>query len=262
MRGTSPELFHVQVNHRRLRCAAWRRDGAWRRDRPVLVFLHEGLGCIEMWRDFPARLAASLDLDAFAWDRLGYGGSDPLERSRTPAYLHEEAHEWMPAVLEAAGIEDAVLVGHSDGGSIALLYAARHRVSACITMAAHAFVEAHTLAGIAEARRRFANTDLRQRLARRHGGKTDTVFHAWVDTWQSPEFRDWNIEADLAGVRAPTLVLQGEDDEYGTPDQVHRIAAACGGPTMTHLLPDCAHVPHREAPEATIAAIAEFLSAH
>ncbi|MCS4503586.1 2-succinyl-6-hydroxy-2,4-cyclohexadiene-1-carboxylate synthase [wastewater metagenome] len=260
--AATPEYFHLDVLGHRLRAAAWRRDGRWQPGRPVLVFLHEGLGCIEFWRDFPARLGQTLGLDAFAWDRLGYGGSDPLDYTRTPAYLHHEAHDWMPAALDAAGLSDVILVSHSDGGSVALLYAARHPVRACVTMAAHAFVEPHTLAGIAAAERAFAETDLPAKLARYHGDKTETIFRAWTQTWQAPDFRDWNIEADLAGIHAPTLVMQGADDEYGTSEQVRRIAAACSGPAEQALLPGCGHTPYREAPETVIAEIEAFLNRH
>jgi pimeloyl-ACP methyl ester carboxylesterase len=228
---------------------------------PPLVFLHEGLGCIAMWKDFPAALCARVGREGVVYDRWGYGRSEPLDRPRTPRYLHEEAELSLPAVLDALAIPKAALLGHSDGGTIALLFAAAcpERTAAMITEAAHVFVEEVTLAGIRAAVAAYAATDLPRRLARYHGDKTDTVFRAWHETWLSPGFRDWNIEPELRHVRAPTLVLQGEDDEYGTPAQVAAIAAGIKGPVETALLPNCAHVPHLQARAAVLERAAGFL---
>jgi pimeloyl-ACP methyl ester carboxylesterase len=228
---------------------------------PPLVFLHEGLGCIAMWKDFPAALCERVGREGVVHDRWGYGRSEPHDRPRTPRYLHEEAELFLPAVLDALGIPKAALFGHSDGGTIALLFAAAcpERTAAVVTEAAHVFVEEVTLAGIRAAVAAYAATDLPRRLARYHGDKTDTVFRAWHETWLSPGFRDWNIEAELRGVRAPTLVLQGEDDEYGTPAQVAAIAAGIKGPVEMALLPNCAHVPHHQARAAVLELAAGFL---
>jgi len=228
---------------------------------PPLVFLHEGLGCIAMWKDFPAALCARVGREGVVYDRWGYGRSEPLDRPRTPRYLHEEAELFLSAVLDGLGISNAVLFGHSDGGTIALLFAAAwpERTAAVVTEAAHVLVEEITLAGIRAAVAAYAATDLRRRLARYHGDKTDTVFRAWHETWLSPGFRDWNIEAELRRIGAPTLVLQGEDDEYGTPAQVAAIAAGVAGPVETALLPGCAHVPHHQARAAVLELAAGFL---
>jgi pimeloyl-ACP methyl ester carboxylesterase len=230
----------------------------------TLVFLHEGLGSIALWRDFPTLLCERLGLSGLVYDRWGYGQSEPLDRPREVGYLHDEALLFLPEVLKQAGVGWPVLVGHSDGGSIALLYAARFpdRPAAVVTEAAHAFVEEITVAGIRAAGRAYAETDLPTRLARYHGEKTQTLFRAWHDRWLSPDFRAWNIEAELAGVICPVLVLQGEADEYGTPDQVGAIARAVSGPTETALLPGIGHAPHQQAGTQVFDLIAGFLGRH
>lgn len=228
---------------------------------PVLVFLHEGLGSIGLWKDFPAALCRRLHRPGLVYDRWGYGGSEPLDRPRTARYLHDEAERFLPEVLAATGVERPVLIGHSDGGSIALLYAAAFpdRPVALVTEAAHVFVEPETLAGIRAAVEAFRTTDLKRRLARHHGDKTAGLFAAWADTWLAPGFASWNIEAALPRVTAPLLVLQGADDEYGTPAQVEAIARGVSGPVETHLLPACAHVPHHQARAAVLELTAGFV---
>ena len=233
------------------------------RNGPVLVFLHEGLGCIGLWRDIPARLCERLGLAAIVYDRLGHGNSDPPGRPRTWHYLHEEAEEQLPALLDALGIEEAVLIGHSDGGTIALLFAAAfpQRARALVTLAAHVFVEDITIDGIRAALRTYATGDLSTRLRRYHGDGTDALFHAWADTWLAPWFRGWNVEDCLPRVTAPALIMQGEADRYGTPRQVEAIARGLAGPHRTLLLPGVGHAPHLEAPDAVVEAVASFLSA-
>lgn len=235
-----------------------------RRHEAVLLFLHEGLGSVGQWRDFPDRLCGRLGLDGLAFDRAGHGGSDPPAAARTARYLHDEAWIALPHVLDAAGIGRAILVGHSDGGTIALLHAARHpgRVAAVITEAAHVLVEPETLAGIAAAVEAWRSTDLPQRLARHHGDKAETLFLAWADTWLSPGFRGWNIEADIAGIGCPLLLIQGAEDEYGTAAQLAAIAARARGPVERLLLPRVGHTPHREAAAETLEAIAGFVERH
>ncbi len=226
----------------------------------TLVFLHEGLGAVTMWRDFPDALCARLGMDGLVYDRWGYGLSEPFDRPRTVRYLHDEAWDALPDVLDAAGIASTVPVGHSDGGSIALLFAARfpQRTAAVISEAAHVFVEEITLDGIRAAARSFADTDLRQRLVRHHREKTDRVFSAWADCWLSPPFRDWNIERDIRGITAPLLLVQGRTDAYGSTAQLDAIAAAAKGP-VERAMPDCGHVPHHERRDEVLELMAQFV---
>ena len=226
-----------------------------------LVFLHDSLGGVATWRDFPERLAALTGRDAFLYERLGHGGSDPFDRPRNAAYLHREAQEILPGVLDAAGIERGALFGHSDGGSIALLAAALcpGRVTAVVTEGAHIFNEDLTRQGVARAREAYT-PDLEARLARHHGDKAAALHRAWTDTWLAPWFHDWNVEALLPGIRCPLLVIQGEDDEFGSLAQVERTVAGAQGRSQGLILPNCGHTPHREAREAVEAAVTAFLS--
>ena len=228
---------------------------------PTLVFLHEGLGSIALWRDFPTKLCQRLGLPGLVYDRWGHGQSEPLDRAREPRYLHDEAELSLPSVLDQAGVEQPILIGHSDGGTIALLFAARFPdlPVAVVTEAAHVFVEEITLAGIRAAGCAYAETDLATRLSRYHGDKTERLFRAWYDRWLSPEFRAWNIEAELARVTCPVLVLQGDADEYGTADQVSAIARAVSGPAETVMLPGIGHTPHHQASEKVLELMAWFV---
>jgi pimeloyl-ACP methyl ester carboxylesterase len=229
--------------------------------KPVLVFLHDSLGSIRLWRDFPARLALALGCHALLYDRRGYGESAPFgPEPRTVGYLEQDALT-VPAVLRATGVGHAVLVGHSDGGSLALLTAAQEPrlVAAVVTMGAHVFVEDITLAGIQATKVKYASTDLPQRLARYHGPRTEPLFRAWTDTWLHPEFRDWNIERYLPQIQCPVLVVQGAEDEYGTAAQVEAIASQVTGPAQAMLLPGLGHTPHRQSPEQVLTLAAEFL---
>jgi pimeloyl-ACP methyl ester carboxylesterase len=230
---------------------------------PVLVLLHEGLGSTGFWKDLPEVLAARHGLAVFLYDRRGYGRSDPEPLPRPLDYLDRMALLELPAVLDAAGIGRAILLGHSDGGTIALLAAAAfpERIAAVIAIAAHLFVEEATVAGIRAAVEAFEAGDLRRRLARFHGERSEAVFRAWADTWLDPRFRSWTIEDRLAAVRCPLLVLQGEADEYATPAQVEAIARAVRGPVRAALLPGADHVPHHRARAPTLAAIDSFLDA-
>ncbi|THF60830.1 alpha/beta fold hydrolase [Pseudothauera rhizosphaerae] len=228
---------------------------------PALVFLHQGLGCADMWRDFPAQVVAATGCPALVYSRYGYGRSEPRSTPRGVDYLHVEALEVLPALLDALDIHDPVLVGHSDGGSIALLHAAeaRRRVRGLVVMAPHEFVEELTLAGIRDARQAwFDDPKLRERLARYHPDAKD-VFFTWNDTWLLPEFRAWNIEACLDRIACPVLAIQGEDDEYGTLRQIQVIAEHVAD-TELLALADCRHSPHRDQPEAVVEAIARFVA--
>lgn len=225
---------------------------------PALVFLHEGLGSVELWRDFPARLASATGRRALLYSRAGHGQSDVPGHDRTPRFMHDEALDVLPPLLREAGIERPVLVGHSDGGSIALIHASAHPVDRLILLAPHVFVEDVTVASIEAARVTFETTDLGGRMGRYHrdAGRT---FRLWNDIWLAPEFRAWNIEDVLATVTAPTLLIQGEHDQYGTLAQIDAIERGVQGPVQRVVL-DGRHAPHLEAPDATLDAATRFLT--
>ena len=228
-------------------------------DRPTLVLLHEGLGCVAMWRDFPDKLAAAIGCRVVVYSRPGYGASDPHPQPRQPDYMHSEGREVLPAFLAALGIKSPVLVGHSDGGSIALIHAGSFpaAVSGVVVMAPHEFIEEETLAGIRVARKYWGSSDWPQKLARYHRDAV-RVFHDWNDCWLSPEFRDWNIEELLPTIRCPVLAIQGENDEYATMRQIEVIAEQVPG-TQLLKLANCGHSPQRDQEAAVLAAIAGFV---
>ncbi len=231
-------------------------------DAPALVFLHEGLGSILHWRDVPRRLAAATGLPALVYERWGFGGSDPLVLPRPDDYLEREALEALPELLAACGIGRHVLVGHSDGGTIALLSAAARPsgLLGLICLAAHVFVEDCTIAGVRRAEEAWRATDLPRRLARYHGENTDRVFRGWAETWLRPSFRAWRMTERLPAIRCPVLAIQGAEDEYGTSAQLEAIARGVGGPVETLTVPDCGHTPHLEAPEIVLPAIQRFVT--
>lgn len=225
-----------------------------------LVFLHEGLGSIPQWRDFPARVARATGRRALAYERYGYGQSEVLAEDRVgPDFMHREALQALPALLAALRVESPVLVGHSDGASIALIHAgAGHGVQGVVAMAPHVFVEDISVRSIADAARAFETTDLPQRLAKYHRDPRKT-FYLWNDVWLDPAFRNWNIEASLAGIRCPLLAIQGEDDQYGTMAQVEAIARQAGGRCELLKLTACGHSPHKDQPDRVLRAIADFV---
>jgi pimeloyl-ACP methyl ester carboxylesterase len=227
-------------------------------DDPAVVMLHEGLGSVALWRGLPERLHEATGRRVVAFSRFGHGASDPPRRPRAPAFMHEEARDVLPELLAALDIERPALVGHSDGASIALLYAADHDVEALALLAPHVFVEEKTVREIAVARDAFDTGDLRARLARRHRDP-DAAFRGWCDVWLDPAFRDWNIEAAADTVTARVLLVQGEDDDYGTMAQLDAIERRLRGP-VTRLHVSGGHSPHLEHPDEVLAAIAELLS--
>jgi len=228
---------------------------------PTLVFLHEGLGSMSMWRDFPERVGAATGCGVLVYSRRGYGRSDPVAGPRPVRFMHDEAERSLPTVLDALAIRDAILVGHSDGASIALIYAAGgdRRVRGLALEAPHVFVEDLTVSSIEKIKAVYRDTGLRERLARHHGDNVDGAFWGWNDIWLDPAFRDWNIEAVLPAIAIPVLALQGEDDEYGTVAQVTAIERQVAGPCEIVMLPDCGHSPHRDQPDAVLAAIGRFV---
>lgn len=228
-------------------------------DRPTLVFLHEGLGSIALWRDFPARIAQTTGCRTLIWSRTGYGQSASSATPRTARYMHDEALQIMPALLAQLGIERPVLVGHSDGGSIALIYggAFPDAVAGLVVLAPHEFVEEKALEGIRRAGATYAGSDWRDRLGRYHR-EPDAVFRAWNEIWLSPEFAGWNIMDYLPAIRCPVLAIQGEDDEYATMQQIDCIAEAVADVELLKLA-DCRHSPHRDQPQAVHDAIVDWL---
>ena len=230
---------------------------------PTLVFLHEGLGCVSLWKDFPERLASATDCGALVYSRAGYGGSDPISLPRPVRYLHDEALRVLPAVLDAAGVRRAIFVGHSDGASIAIIHAGGvrdRRVAGAVLMAPHVFTEPMCLESVAEARTAYEKGSLRTALARHHGANVDCAFRGWNDTWLDRAFRSWNIEEYLADIKVPLLLIQGRCDEYATEAQLKAIARQVPASTTTIWLDECGHSPYRDQPEAVLAAIVSFIA--
>jgi pimeloyl-ACP methyl ester carboxylesterase len=257
----SMNTYYIQAAGHRLRVRTIIPAGKSLQGTPVLVFLHEGLGCIEIWREFPEMLAKEVGLPALLYDRYGSGGSDPLQEPRSGNPFRWEAEVALRDILAACGIEKPILIGHSDGGSIALHYAACYPESpvGVVAMAAHVFGEELTLNSIRKAVLAFEAGGLRGRLARYHGKQTDSMFHGWADIWLLPENWKWNMEARLSGITCPMLIVQGENDEYGTLAQVDAIVRGVAGPTETMIIPNCAHSPHIQAREATLQGMAMFI---
>jgi pimeloyl-ACP methyl ester carboxylesterase len=229
----------------------------------ALVFLHEGLGSITQWRDTPARIADAVGLPALVYARQGHGASTPVALPRPLTYMHDEAAR-LPAVLAAAGIRESVLIGHSDGASIALIAAGEGHVRprALVLIAPHVFVEDVSVESIARAADAYRTGELRARLARHHAD-VEGAFWGWNRAWLDPGFRAWNLEAYLPRIAAPTLIVQGTADEYGTQAQVDAIVRGLAGPPVeVELVPDAGHAPFRDAPARVHARIAEFVRAH
>lgn len=228
---------------------------------PTLVLLHEGLGSVAIWGDFAEKLVAATGLGVFTYSRQGYGKSSKAQLPRPVSFMHDEAREVLPKVLDAIGFRNGALIGHSDGGSIAAIYAGSvqdHRVRGLVLIAAHFFTEEVGLAEIRRARESFERGDLRQKLARLHADP-DGAFWSWCRPWLDPNFVKWNITEELAHIRVPILIVQGEHDQYGTMRQVEVAQHECYCPVEVALLPKARHAPHREAPDATLSATIDFL---
>jgi len=225
------------------------------------VFLHGGLGCAGIWRDFPDRVASATGCGALVYSRLGYGASDPVRGPWPLRFMHDEALDVLPAVIERFKLEEVILFGHSDGASIAIVYAGARRrpVRALVLEAPHVFVEQICIDRIRRIAEEYETTDLRDRLARYHGDNTDSMFRTWTGVWLRPEFRQWNIEEYLAAIESPVLVVQGEDDEYGTLEQVDAVLTQVNGPARSLVLPRCGHSPHSEQPDEVLEGVHRFL---
>lgn len=228
-----------------------------------LLFLHEGLGSIAQWGDFPEALVRATGLPALLYDRLGHGESDPFEAPRPPHYLEDEARNTLPKLLEACGISRPLLIGHSDGATLALLYAAEFPETprAVIAEAAHVFLEELTLTGIRHAAEAFREGKLRKGLLPFHGTKVDALFRAWSETWLAPSHRDWDMTPRLPAIQAPVLMIQGEEDAYGSPDQIQAVLSRVSGPSEGWMIPGCGHAPHHQAREVVLARMAGFIRA-
>jgi pimeloyl-ACP methyl ester carboxylesterase len=254
MSASSPSAF-VSVRGRSLE---YQRIAA-AADSPTLVFLHEGLGSISQWRDFPARIVEATGLPAIVYARYGHGQSAVLQQPHGVDFMHREALESLPELLRQLGIERPILIGHSDGASIALIYAgAGHPLQGLVAMAPHVFVEDISIDSIAAAKRAFETTDLPRKLAR-HQRDASKTFYGWNDVWLAPAFRSWNIESFLPAIKCPLLAIQGRDDEYGSMAQVDAIARQAGGPVEVLKLEQCGHSPHQDQPEIVAKAIADFV---
>ncbi len=227
---------------------------------PTVVMLHEGLGCLALWRDFPERLVQATGFGVMAYSRAGYGRSDRADLPRPLDYMTREAVGVLPQVLDAIGFRRGVLMGHSDGATIAAEYAGRvpdHRVRGLVLMAPHFFTEPAGLAEIARARDAYETGDLRARLARHHADP-DNAFRGWNDAWLHPGFRDWNVGEVIDYMRIPTLAIQGREDQYGTLRQIDEIESRAYSPVDTLILDDCRHAPQQDRPDAVLDAVAEF----
>lgn len=230
-------------------------------EKPTIIFLHESLGSIELWRDFPQKLGELTQCNVLIYDRQGYGRSCPFSYpKRENDYMELEA-DILNELLEYWNIDKAILFGHSDGGSIALLTAAKHpeKIIGTITEGAHVFVEDVTLNGINEAIQLYKTTDLKSKLEKYHGDNTEAMFLAWAETWTSDKFRSWNMESFLPMVTCPSLIIQGEDDEYGTLKQMDSIVEKTTGPSSRLVIPDVKHTPHKEVPELLLERATAFI---
>ncbi len=227
-------------------------------EEPALVFLHEGLGSLELWRSYPQDVIDRTGGEALVYSRYGHGWSDPLEAPRTPDFMHREGLVVLPELLSRLGFDRPLLIGHSDGASIAIIHAgAGHPVAGLVLLAPHVYVE--DLAGLDAAWARFETTDLVDKMAKYHTDPERT-FRGWGEIWRAPEFRPWNIEEYLAGIECPVLLIQGRQDEYGTEGQLEAIERQVAGPVESLLLDECGHSPHLAQPEAVVDATVKFVS--
>ena len=230
-------------------------------DATILLF-HDSLGCVDLWRDFPQRLAVATHRSVVAYDRLGFGRSDAHPGRLPVTFIRDEAATVVPRVCETLGLDAIIPFGHSVGGGMAIATGARwpERCAAVVTEAAQTFVEDRTVAGLRAARSDFDRPGQLERLARYHGAKARWVLDAWIETWLSAEFADWRLDDDLRAVRCPALALHGDQDEYGSPEHPGRIARLTQGPSKAVVLEGCGHVPHREQPARVLAEVGEFLA--
>ncbi|HEY1077965.1 MAG TPA: alpha/beta hydrolase [Fontimonas sp.] len=252
----------IDTDRGRVYARRWAAERPDNEDQPPLVLLHDSLGCVELWRDFPQRLASATGRTVLAYDRIGFGRSDPAPGKLAPSFIHDEALGSYSAVTAHFGLRRFIALGHSVGGCMAVEVAAQ-RPEACaalITEAAQTFVEARTVEGIERARSLFAQPGQIDKLKRYHGDKAEWVLSAWIDTWLSPGFADWTLDAPLRQVSCPTLAIHGEDDEYGSTLHPRRIAEGVRGPARAEIISGCGHIPHRELPEPITRLMADWIA--
>jgi pimeloyl-ACP methyl ester carboxylesterase len=252
--------FEILASGQRLR-ARWfapRRSPS----QPVILILHQGLGSVSQWRAFPEALARTTGCAVVGYDRLGHGGSEPIRSDRQPDFLTKEACEVLPEVLQVLGLERPIVYGHSDGGTIALMFAAAFpdRPRAVISEAAHVFSEVHATGGIAALQVDYQSGELRGKLERHHGDNADSMFQSWAKIWLSPEMQDWSIIDQLARIRCPLMIIQGEADDHGTMAQVDTLVSRVTGARDVMIVPGVGHMPHIEATELVAAGVAEFIA--
>lgn len=256
--GKMPVTRHLTVDNSRFEIQ-WHRHGE--KNLPVLVFLHEGLGCVQMWKTFPELLAKETGCNGFVFSRLGYGRSGTCRLPWKANFMHTQALAVLPKIVAAAGIRNHILIGHSDGGSIALIYAGSSHAAGLVgvvTEAAHVFCEPVTLSSIRGARQAYFAGSLRKKLARYHGSNTDTAFWGWNDAWLDPVFVHWNITKYLGRIQVPVLAIQGKDDPYGTVQQLRVIENTVQDCETQHIA-NCGHAPHHEQPDMVLASMAAFI---
>jgi pimeloyl-ACP methyl ester carboxylesterase len=240
----------------------YRMIGPQPHEAPTLIMLHEGLGSVGQWGDFPDRLATATSTGVFVYSRAGYGQSSPVPLPRPLTYMHDEALEVLPKLLDAIGFRRGILIGHSDGASIATIYAGSvqdHRIRGLSLIAPHFVVEDVSIASIAAAKQAYESTDLREKLARWHK-HVDVAFRGWNEAWLDPEFRNWDIAESLAYIRVPVQIVHGEADQYGTLRQIEIAKEECYCPVDVTVLPGIGHAPHREAPNRTLIAVSDFVN--
>lgn len=230
--------------------------------RPTIIFLHDSLGCIELWRDFPEKLGELTKCNVLVYDRQGYGKSCTFSYSKRDNYYMEQEAAILNELLNYWNIDNAIFFGHSDGGSIALILAGKfpEKILGIITEGAHIFVEDTTIKGIKETIQLYQTTDLKTKLEKYHGDKTDEMFWAWASTWTTGEFRNWNIENFLPSIKCKALVIQGESDEYGTLNQVETIISQTSGQSYKFVVPNAKHTPHKEVPDLILEKVSEFIN--
>jgi pimeloyl-ACP methyl ester carboxylesterase len=241
----------------------WINNNSFNQVKPVIVFLHEGLGCMQMWKDFPLDLCRKTGFRGLMYDRYGYGESAKIEEPRENDFLYREAARVLPELLAKLEVNEPVLLfGHSDGGTISLIFAALYpeKAAAIVAESSHIFMEPVTLRGIKQAISAYKNDLLKEKLEKYHGEKTDSMFYSWANVWTSEETSGWSIELILPEITSPVLAIQGEDDNYGTPLQTETIASTVNGPSSVLHIEDCGHIPHHEQRETVLKNTAEFFT--